>query len=190
MSMKASSVQETIDANKKFALLSDIPLHIGVTEAGPLITGVVKSSIAFYELLTQNIGSTIRVSLSDSPENEVKAGRYILQECGKRSNGITLVSCPRCGRVGFDVHSFVSRWENKLLALDSNITVAIMGCVVNGPGEGRHADLGIAGGKDKVIIFRKGEIIKTVKSSEADKEFEEQLNLIINERQSTGGFCL
>ncbi len=184
VSMKASSVQETIDANKEFSNLSDIPLHIGVTEAGPLITGVVKSSIAFYELLKQNIGSTIRVSLSDSPENEVKAGRYILQECGKKPNGITLVSCPRCGRVGFDVHSFVSRWENKLLALDSNITVAIMGCIVNGPGEGRHADLGIAGGKDKVIIFRKGEIIKTVKSSEADKEFEEQLNLILNDRKS------
>ena len=174
--MKASSVQETIDANEAFAKKYDIPLHVGVTEAGPLITGIVKSTMAFTHLLNEGIGSTIRVSLSSSPENEVITGREILHECGKRRGGVTLVSCPRCGRVGFDVHAFVDRWQNRLLALDKDITVAVMGCVVNGPGEGKHADLGIAGAGGKAIIFKKGEIVRTIPAEDADKVFEEELN--------------
>lgn len=176
VSMKASSVQETIDANEAFAKKYDIPLHVGVTEAGPLITGIVKSTMAFTHLLNEGIGSTIRVSLSSSPENEVITGREILHECGKRRGGVTLVSCPRCGRVGFDVHAFVDRWQNRLLALDKDITVAVMGCVVNGPGEGKHADLGIAGAGGKAIIFKKGEIVRTIPAEDADKVFEEELN--------------
>ena len=176
VSMKASSVQETIDANEDFASRFTAPLHIGVTEAGPLITGIVKSTMAFTHLLNEGIGSTIRVSLSSSPENEVITGREILHECGLRKGGVTLISCPRCGREGFDVHSFVSRWQNRLLAMDKNITVAIMGCIVNGPGEGKHADIGIAGAGDKAIIFKKGEIIRTIDSKDADKVFEEELN--------------
>ena len=176
VSMKASSVQETIDANEAFAKKYDIPLHVGVTEAGPLITGIVKSTMAFTHLLNEEIGSTIRVSLSSSPENEVITGREILHECGKRRGGVTLVSCPRCGRVGFDVHAFVDRWQNRLLALDKDITVAVMGCVVNGPGEGKHADLGIAGAGGKAIIFKKGEIVRTIPAEDADKVFEEELN--------------
>ncbi len=175
VSMKASSVEETILANEAFAQKSDIPLHIGVTEAGPLITGIVKSTMAFTHLLGEGIGSTIRVSLSSLPENEVIAGREILHECGLRKGGVTIISCPRCGRIGFDVHSFVERWQKKLLAMDKEITVAVMGCVVNGPGEGKHADIGIAGGKDKCIIFRKGKIIRTIDSKDADKVFEEEL---------------
>ncbi len=175
VSMKASSVAETIEANREFAKVCDIPLHIGVTEAGPLITGIVKSTLAFSTLLREGIGSTIRVSLSSTPENEVITGREILHECGLRKGGVTIVSCPRCGRIGFDVHSFVDRWQNILLSMDKDITVAVMGCVVNGPGEGKHADLGIAGGKDKCIIFKKGKIIRTIDAKDADKVFKEEL---------------
>lgn len=175
VSMKASSVQETIEANEDFASKFDIPLHVGVTEAGPLITGVVKSTLAFSHLLNEGIGSTIRVSLSSLPENEVITGLEILRECGKRKGGVTLVSCPRCGRVGFDVHGFMARWQNKLLSMKKNITVAVMGCVVNGPGEGKHADIGIAGAGDKAIIFKKGEIVRTIDMKDADNVFEEEL---------------
>jgi len=176
VSMKSSDVQETIDCNRFYAQKYNNPLHLGVTEAGPLIGGIVKSSIAFSTLLNEGIGDTIRVSLSSSPENEVVAGLNILKECGKRKGGVTIVSCPRCGRIGFDVHSFIDRWQNRLLSMDKDITVAVMGCVVNGPGEGKHADLGIAGGKDKCIIFKKGEIVRTIDSKDADKVFEEELN--------------
>jgi (E)-4-hydroxy-3-methylbut-2-enyl-diphosphate synthase len=178
VSMKASSVQETIDANETFAKKYDIPLHIGVTEAGPLISGIVKSTLAFSTLLKEGIGSTIRVSLSSTPENEVIAGREILYECGKRSGGVRIVSCPRCGRQGFDVHAFVNRWQNELLSLNKNITVAVMGCVVNGPGEGKHADIGIAGAGGKVIIFKKGEIVCTIDEKDADKVFREELQTL------------
>lgn len=176
VSMKASSVQETIKANESFAKKYDIPLHIGVTEAGPLITGIVKSTMAFTRLLNEGIGSTIRVSLSSSPENEVITGREILHETGKRKGGVTIVSCPRCGREGFDVHGFVQRWQNELLSMKKEITVAVMGCVVNGPGEGKHADLGIAGAGGKAIIFKKGKIIRTINDSDADNAFREELN--------------
>lgn len=191
VSMKASSVQETIDANEAFASKSSAPLHIGVTEAGPIIGGIVKSTLAFSHLLYEGIGSTIRVSLSDTPENEVIAGREILRETGKRAGGVKIVSCPRCGRNGFDVHGFVSRWQNELLSLDKDITVAVMGCVVNGPGEGKHADIGITGTGDSVIIFKHGEIVRTIHPDEktagnmqqklnslrenADKAFREEL---------------
>ena len=176
VSMKASSVQETIDANEAFAQKYDIPLHVGVTEAGPLIIGVVKSTLAFSHLLKEGIGSTIRVSLSSTPENEVITGRQILTECGLRSGGVQIVSCPRCGRIGFDVHGFVDRWQNKLMAMNKNITVAVMGCVVNGPGEGKHADIGIAGGDGRAIIFKKGKIVRTIDAKDADKVFIEELN--------------
>ena len=176
VSMKSSDVDETIQCNQFYAQKYNNPLHLGVTEAGPLIGGIVKSSIAFSTLLSQGIGDTIRVSLSSTPENEVIAGLNILKECGKRSGGVKIVSCPRCGRIGFDVHSFMERWENKLLAMDKNITVAVMGCVVNGPGEGRHADLGIAGTADKAIIFKKGKIVQTIDAKDADKVFEKELN--------------
>ena len=175
VSMKSSDVKETIECNRFYAQKFNNPLHLGVTEAGPLIGGIIKSSIAFSTLLSEEIGDTIRVSLSAPMENEVIAGINILKECGKRPGGVNLVSCPRCGRIGFDVHAFVDRWQNRLLSMDKNITVAVMGCVVNGPGEGRHADLGIAGTKDKAIIFKKGKIVRTIDAKDADKVFEEEL---------------
>ena len=176
VSMKASGVRETVEANEDFASRFDVPLHVGVTEAGPLITGVVRSTLAFSRLLREGIGSTIRVSLSSAPENEVVAGLEILRECGKRSGGVSLVSCPRCGRLGFDVHSFMERWQNELLSMKKDITVAVMGCVVNGPGEGRHADIGIAGAGNKAVIFKKGRVVRTIDMRDADEAFREELS--------------
>ena len=180
VSMKASSVEETVRCNEEFARTHAIPLHIGVTEAGPLIAGVVKSTLAFSRLLSQGLGATIRVSLSDTMENEVVAGREILSECGKRSGGVRIVSCPRCGRNGFDVHGFVSRWQKELLSLKKDLTVAVMGCAVNGPGEGKHADIGITGAGDSILIFRHGKTVRTVSGIEgftdADKAFREELS--------------
>ena len=180
VSIKASSVKETNLSNQAFAKKFDIPLHIGVTEAGPLISGVVKSSIAFSSLLTRGIGSTVRVSLSSSMENEVIAAREILSACSLRKEGISIISCPRCGREGFDVHGFVQRWQEKLYSIEKKLTVAIMGCIVNGPGEGKTADIGIAGAGDKAIIFKKGKISRTVDAKDADKVFEEELNSLLN----------
>lgn len=175
VSMKSSDVTETVECNEFYAEKYNNPLHLGVTEAGPLIGGIVKSTMAFQTLLNQGIGDTIRVSLSSSPENEVIAGLNILKECGKRKGGVKIISCPRCGRIGFDVHSFINRWQNKLLCMNKDISVAVMGCVVNGPGEGKHADIGIAGGNGKAIIFKKGKIVRTIDEKDADKVFEEEL---------------
>ena len=175
VSMKASSVQETVECNEEFAKKFDIPLHIGVTEAGPLIGGVVKSTLAFSRLFEKGIGNTIRVSLSSSPKNEVIAGREILRECGKRSGGVQIVSCPRCGRQGFDVHSFVERWQSRLLSSPKNVTVAIMGCAVNGPGEAKEADIGIAGGVSEGLLIKKGKIIRKISEDNIVKELLDEI---------------
>ncbi|MEL3906791.1 MAG: (E)-4-hydroxy-3-methylbut-2-enyl-diphosphate synthase [Treponema sp.] len=185
VSMKASSVKETVLANELFASKSAVPLHLGVTEAGPLVSGIVKSTLAFSRLLEQNIGATVRVSLSDTMENEVLAAREILTECGLRHGGVRLVSCPRCGRNGFDVHAFVQRWQHKLFAEKKDITVAVMGCAVNGPGEGKFADLGITGAEDFILLFKRGVIVQRInmqglskaeKNAAADAAFEKELN--------------
>jgi (E)-4-hydroxy-3-methylbut-2-enyl-diphosphate synthase len=183
VSMKASSVADTIKANRIFAERNDIPLHVGVTEAGPLIAGVVRNAVALVALLGDGIGDTIRVSLSDTMENEVIAGREILETVREMKGageapsprGVRIVSCPRCGRSGFDTHAFTALWQNRLYAMDKNITVAIMGCAVNGPEEARHADIGITGAGDKVLIFSKGKVIRTIDACEADAAFEEEL---------------
>ncbi|MBE6349145.1 MAG: flavodoxin-dependent (E)-4-hydroxy-3-methylbut-2-enyl-diphosphate synthase [Spirochaetaceae bacterium] len=180
VSMKASTIKETIEANEKFAEKYSIPLHIGVTEAGPLIGGIVKSTMAFTHLLKQGIGSTIRVSLSSAPENEVITAREILSELGLRDSGVKIISCPRCGRNGFDVHGFVDRWQSRLMSIKKNLTVAVMGCVVNGPGEGKHADIGITGMGDSVFIFRQGEIVRKISAKDADNAFSEELNKLCN----------
>ncbi|MGP1439949.1 MAG: (E)-4-hydroxy-3-methylbut-2-enyl-diphosphate synthase [Treponema sp.] len=185
VSIKASNVKETILANEAFRAKRSEPLHLGVTEAGPLVSGIVKSTIAFSKLLDEDIGETIRVSLSDAMENEVLAAREILSECGKRENSVKLISCPRCGRRGFDVHSFVARWQHRLFAIKKDVTVAIMGCVVNGPGEASMADLGITGSPEMVVIFKKGVPIHTIRLKDVsiemrnniiDEAFEKELN--------------
>jgi 4-hydroxy-3-methylbut-2-en-1-yl diphosphate synthase len=184
VSMKASSVKETVIANELFAAASAAPLHVGVTEAGPLVSGIVKSALAFSKLLEKNIGATVRVSLSDTMENEVIAAREILTECGKRKGGIRLVSCPRCGRNGFDVHGFVERWQHRLFAEKKDLTVAVMGCVVNGPGEGKFADIGITGAENVILLFKRGVIVQRIdiqgltemeKNTAVDVVFEEEL---------------
>jgi (E)-4-hydroxy-3-methylbut-2-enyl-diphosphate synthase len=183
VSMKASTIADTIKANRILASKIQVPLHLGVTEAGPLTAGVARNTAALLTLLTEGIGDTIRVSLSDTMENEIIAGREILAAAAEiasensrlKRSGVKVVSCPRCGRHGFDTHGFTSRWMQKLYALDRDITVAIMGCEVNGPGEVKHADLGITGAGDKVLLFKHGKVIKTVTPAEADKAFEEEL---------------
>jgi (E)-4-hydroxy-3-methylbut-2-enyl-diphosphate synthase len=175
VSMKISEVEATIEANKRFASRHDLPLHLGVTEAGPLIAGVARNTAALVPLLREGIGSTIRVSLSDTMESEILAGREILACAGKARKGISIISCPRCGRASFDTHAFTARWADRLYSLKKAATIAVMGCVVNGPGEARHADLGITGAGSKVIIFRKGEIARTISPEEADTVFEEEL---------------
>lgn len=175
VSMKASDVETTLVANRTFASRHDYPLHLGVTEAGPLVQGVVRNAAALVPLLSEGIGSTIRVSLSDSMENEVVAAREILACAGMGRKGVRLISCPRCGRASFDTHAFTARWAPRLYSLGRDVTIAVMGCVVNGPGEARHADLGITGAGDKVVIFRKGAIARTIRPEEADTVFEEEL---------------
>jgi (E)-4-hydroxy-3-methylbut-2-enyl-diphosphate synthase len=193
VSMKASSIADTVLANRIFAERTDVPLHIGVTEAGPLVAGVARSSACLVPLLAQGIGDTIRVSLSDTMENEIIAAREILGAAAEmtaiggdtatslarvarlKRAGVTVISCPRCGRHGFDTHGFCGRWLTRLYALNRTITVAVMGCEVNGPEEARNADIGITGAGDKVLIFRHGKIVRTVTQAEADKAFEEEL---------------
>jgi len=185
VSMKASNIADTIKANSLLAERTNVPLHIGVTEAGPLVAGVARSGIALAALLAQGIGDTIRVSLSDSVENEVIAAREILGATAEiapiaarlKRPGVTVISCPRCGRHGFDTHGFCNRWLNRLYALNKDLTVAIMGCEVNGPEEARHADIGITGAGNRVLIFRRGEIVRTVTAAEADAAFAEEIGI-------------
>jgi (E)-4-hydroxy-3-methylbut-2-enyl-diphosphate synthase len=171
ISLKSSDTQSTVGANRLFARRFAYPLHIGVTEAGPLIPGVVRSALAFSSLLAEGIGNTVRVSLSDTPEAEVLTAREILSALGLRKKGIRLVSCPRCGRAGFDVHGFLAKTQGRLMAMDKNLTVAVMGCVVNGPGEARHADIGITGAGNKAMIFRRGQMIHSLPEEEAIEVF-------------------
>jgi (E)-4-hydroxy-3-methylbut-2-enyl-diphosphate synthase len=189
VSMKASGIADTISANRILRGRTDKPFHIGVTEAGPLVAGVSQSAAALSTLLAEGIGDTVRVSLSDSMENEVIAAREICNAAAElallsgrataaarlRQSGVKVISCPRCGRYGFDTHGFIGRWLTRLYALNRNVTVAIMGCEVNGPQEAGHADLGITGSGNKVLIFRHGEVVRTVSPEEADAAFEQEL---------------
>ena len=170
-SLKSPDVATTISVNEMFAEKYNYPLHIGVTEAGPLIDGIVKNSAALLHLLAKDIGSTVRVSLSSSPENEVIAGNSILNEAGKRDNVVNLVSCPKCGRATFDVHEFVSKIYDKVKKIGKHITISVMGCVVNGPQEAKDADIGITGVGNSIVIFKKGEIFKKITSQNAEEEF-------------------
>jgi len=162
VALKSSNVLTAVDAYRKFSQRSDYPLHLGITEAGTLVTGAVKSSVGMGLLLSEGIGDTMRVSLSAEPEEEVPVAYEILRSLELRNRGITFVSCPSCGRVEIDVISVANEVEKRLSKVTTPIHVAVMGCVVNGPGESRDADVGLAGGKGKGVIFRKGEVIKTV----------------------------
>ncbi len=162
VSLKSSAPLTAVEAYRRFSELSDYPLHLGITEAGTLVTGAVKSSVGLGLLLASGIGDTIRVSLSAEPEEEIPVAYEILRSLELRNRGVTFVSCPSCGRVEIDVIGVANEVEKRLSKVQTPIHVAVMGCVVNGPGESRDADVGLAGGKGRGVIFRKGEVIRTV----------------------------
>ena len=162
ISMKSSDVATMVKAYRLAAGSCDYPLHLGVTEAGTLESGTVKSAIGIGSLLLDGIGDTVRVSLTDDPVAEVHTAKQILSAAGVRQFGPVLVSCPTCGRTEIDLVSIAKKVEEGLKDCDLNIKVAVMGCVVNGPGEAREADIGIAGGKGEAILFRKGETVRKI----------------------------
>lgn len=166
LSLKSSDVMTTIRAYQKAAELIEYPLHLGVTEAGTLKSGLIKSSIGLGTLLSQGIGDTIRVSLTENPVEEVEAGFGILKSLGLRQRGINFISCPTCGRTQIDLIGLAKKVEERCKNLDLPITIAVMGCPVNGPGEAKHADFGIAGAIKEGYIFKKGEIIARVPESD------------------------
>ena len=161
LSLKASSVPLTVASYRLASECFDYPLHLGVTETGTEWNGTIQSAVGIGTLLNEGIGDTIRVSLTADPVREVSAGIAILKAAGARSGGVKFVSCPTCGRTEIDLISLATEVEKRVRSMPRDITVAVMGCVVNGPGEAREADYGIAGGRDKGIIFKKGKVLGT-----------------------------
>ncbi|MGN0114950.1 MAG: flavodoxin-dependent (E)-4-hydroxy-3-methylbut-2-enyl-diphosphate synthase [Acutalibacteraceae bacterium] len=176
ISIKSSDVQMMFDAYKKAAAIFEYPLHLGVTEAGTERMGLIKSAAGIGGLLLEGVGDTIRVSLTDDPVKEVSAAKDILKAVGLRNFGVNVVSCPTCGRTKIDLVSLAKRVEQAVRDIDKPITVAVMGCVVNGPGEAKEADLGVAGGDDCGILFRKGEIIKKLPQNELFDALMDEIN--------------
>ena len=166
ISLKASNLDMCVEAYEKAAEVFKYPLHLGITEAGTSFSGTIKSSIGLGVLLRQGIGDTIRVSLSDDPIEEIPVCKEILKNCNLFKNSPKLVSCPTCGRIQYDLIPIAKEMEKFLQTLEADITVAIMGCAVNGPGEAREADIGIAGGKGEGLLFKKGEIVKKIPQDE------------------------
>ncbi len=175
LSIKSSDVHTMIKAYQLTADACAYPLHLGVTEAGTERMGILKSAVGIGSLLTQGIGDTIRVSLTAAPEKEVLAGIDLLSAVGLRDNEPRMVSCPTCGRTAIDLIGIAEQVEARLRTVHKPITVAVMGCIVNGPGEAREADIGIAGGKGRVVIFRKGEVLRTVDESVAVEELMKEI---------------
>lgn len=166
ISIKSSDVRLTYDSYTLISQRTDYPLHLGVTEAGSYSNGVIKSAMGIGSLLLNGIGDTIRVSLTDSPDKEVIIGRKILQFLNLRPYGPNIISCPTCGRTKIDLIGISKEVEQRLSTSKKDVTVAIMGCVVNGPGEAREADIGIAGGKGEAVLFKKGQIIRKIREDE------------------------
>jgi (E)-4-hydroxy-3-methylbut-2-enyl-diphosphate synthase len=176
-SLKASSVAMTIAAYRLMSQSSEYPLHIGVTEAGTVYTGTIKSSVGLGCLLAEGIGDTMRVSLTGDPIDEVRAGNEILKSLGIKKGGVEFVSCPTCGRCQIDLIDIAQKVEQRLKTVKKDIKVAVMGCAVNGPGEAKEADIGIAGGKGEALLFKKGEIVRKISQ---DRIVEELINEIEN----------
>lgn len=166
ISLKAHDVPLTIDAYRLMSQTVNYPLHLGITEAGTVNTGIIKSAVGIGALLAEGIGDTFRISLTGDPVNEVKVANEILKALGLKEYGPTLISCPTCGRCNIDLPSIATKVEKRLDGIKKPLKVAVMGCVVNGPGEARDADIGIAGGKGEGLLFRKGEIIGKVPEDE------------------------
>ena len=163
ISIKASDVPRTVEAYRLLSAETDLPLHVGVTEAGSLVSGTVKSALGIGILLAEGIGDTIRVSLTRDPVDEIRVGYEILKALKIRQRGPDIVSCPTCGRCDIDLVSLVERVESALLKSTTPVQLAIMGCVVNGPGEAREADIGIAGGRGHGVLFKKGKVVRKIK---------------------------
>lgn len=163
ISLKSTDIYKTIDAYKLISEKVDYPLHIGITESGSIKKGTIKSSIGVGALLLNGIGDTLRISLTGDPVEEIYVGKEILRSLDLLNDKIKVISCPTCGRCNIDLINIVNEVEDKIENIEKNITVAIMGCAVNGPGEARDADIGIAGGKGEGLLFKKGEIIKKIK---------------------------
>ena len=182
VSLKASNldlcIESYLEASKEFSC----PLHLGITEAGTEFSGTVKSSIGLGYMLRQGIGDTIRVSLSDDPVKEIKVAKEILKDCNLYKKSPTLIACPTCGRTQIDLIPIAKEVEEFLQTIESDITVAVMGCAVNGPGEAREADIGIAGGIKEGLLFKKGEIIKKVKQEEIVECLKNEIYAMVNKK--------
>lgn len=183
LSLKANDVPTTIRAYQLMSDAVQYPLHIGITEAGTVSSGVIKSAVGIGALLAQGIGDTIRVSLTGDPAEEVRVGNEILKSLGLKEYGPTLISCPTCGRCNVNLIAIANEVETRLARTIKPVKVAVMGCIVNGPGEAKEADIGIAGGKGQGIVFRKGEIVRTVPEDELVTALFAELDAIIEEEK-------
>ena len=181
ISVKASSVPLTVKAYTLLSQKTDYPLHLGVTEAGTTSTGIVKSAVGIGSLLLAGIGDTIRVSLTDDPVKEVYAAKQILRACGLEENYVDVVSCPTCGRCLWESMSLAEKVTQFVAPYKKKAKIAVMGCVVNGPGEAKDADLGIAGGDGYCLLFKKGEPFKKVKAEDAEIEFFKEIKVLLDE---------
>ena len=175
ISIKSSDVMMCVKAHELIAKQTNYPLHVGITESGTITSGNIKSALGLGLILNQGIGDTIRVSLTGNPVEEIKSAKLILKTLGLRSGGISVVSCPTCGRTQIDLIGLAGKVENMVTKYDLDIKVAVMGCVVNGPGEAREADIGIAGGKGEGLLIKKGEVVKKVPEEELLNVLEEEL---------------
>lgn len=180
VSLKSSDVLMTIKANQMFSEKMDYPLHLGVTEAGTKWSGTIKSAVGIGSLLSNGIGDTIRVSLTGDPVEEVKVGLEILKSLGLRHRGVEIISCPTCGRTCIDIEKIAKVIEEKTKHITKPLKIAVMGCVVNGPGEAKEADIGIAGGKEYGILFKKGRPVKKVKESEIINQLLYEVNRMVS----------
>lgn len=185
ISLKSSSVLDTLHAYRQLAKQVDYPLHLGITEAGTLLRGTVKSSLGLGILLYQGLGDTLRVSLTGDPVDEVLVAWEILRALNIRARGPEIISCPTCGRTEIDLIGLTREVEKYLQSVQEVFTVAVMGCPVNGPGEAKHADIGIAGGREYGIIFRKGEVVKKVSESNLLEEFKKELRDFLQDNTNT-----
>lgn len=184
ISLKAHDVPMTIKAYQLMAAKSNYPLHLGITEAGTINSGVIKSAVGIGSLLSMGIGDTLRVSLTGDPVEEVKVGREILKSLNLRPYGPTIIACPTCGRTDINLEKLALQVEEKLSTIKDTITVAVMGCIVNGPGEAKTADVGIAGGKGEGLIFRKGEVLRKVSEDVLLDELVKEIDAILQERMA------
>lgn len=182
VSLKGSDINITRDAHFLFAKRFNYPLHVGVTEAGPSLSGIVKSSVGIGSILSEGIGDTIRVSISDKPDKQVKVAWEILKSLKLRQKGAELISCPTCGRTEINLIGLACKVEKILSKVDAPIKVAVMGCVVNGPGEASFADIGLCGGKKQAVIIKQGKIIRVVKEHDMIAAFVEEIKKLIIEK--------